>query len=505
MPDFIDRFRGTTRTFSWSVGAARDLPISDDDTWDGDAAAASIFAWAGFDGGVPDAAKARKGFLIYDGESSDQRKGYKLPFARVSNGKLTASRAGLRAAASRLPQTDAPSDVLDRARAVIEHYQKKMGATSEANDNDADDQPRQMSRIRLAIVSEVRLDDAGNARPVHMLRVGTFADSLGRKVTFTPEHLRSIVANYAKRPNPPITESHDFGPAIGRTAQVWTDPECQNLYGLPRWNSKGQQLLHDEVYDGYSCELEPDDQGGYVKIGGSLTNYPAVSGLAPVRLSAPALSIQQPQQEQVMPENENGAPQNAAPPTNGTPPAQSAPAAENPIAPDLAALITQLASQSSARSSEQLTAMLQAQIEQQFALATQQAEAAAARKIMEFQAQQQITAFAQDLTTPTLKRQHALPLDTQRVVTFLSGLSAESRKEAQALFTQVLDSGLLSFEEFGSAGAGQDDNPIQQYEDALAQALKVNPVRSVAISNLQKQRPDLVAAYNAAMSKKGGR
>jgi hypothetical protein len=49
-----------------------------------------------------------------------------------------------------------------------------------------------------------------------MLRTGTFTDSSGRSFTFTPEHIKSIVANYAQRPNPPITERHDYGRAVGR-------------------------------------------------------------------------------------------------------------------------------------------------------------------------------------------------------------------------------------------------------------------------------------------------
>ena len=54
------------------------------------------------------------------------RGAYKLPFAHYVGGSLKASPAGIRAAASRLPQTDAPEDVLDRARAVIDHYQSRM-------------------------------------------------------------------------------------------------------------------------------------------------------------------------------------------------------------------------------------------------------------------------------------------------------------------------------------------------------------------------------------------
>jgi hypothetical protein len=104
----------------WTVGAARDLPLSDSDSWDGDAAKAAIFAWAGGDDFSP--AKAKRGFLVYDAEADDQRGSYKLPFATAVEGELTAVLGGVRAAASRLPQTDIPDDVKDKARAVIDGY-----------------------------------------------------------------------------------------------------------------------------------------------------------------------------------------------------------------------------------------------------------------------------------------------------------------------------------------------------------------------------------------------
>lgn len=114
----------------WIVGANRDLAIDDTFRWIGSDAAKRIFAWAGFDTDNPDPGKARQAFLIYNDDNPLIRSSYKLPFADVVNGKLVATDAGLRAAASRLPQTDAPQDVLDRARSVIDAYQKKMEKSS---------------------------------------------------------------------------------------------------------------------------------------------------------------------------------------------------------------------------------------------------------------------------------------------------------------------------------------------------------------------------------------
>jgi uncharacterized protein len=109
----------------FKVGAARDLPLADTDrAWDGPAAQQRIFAL--------DAAQWRRAHLIYDADAPDLRGSYKLPFADVLNGALTAIPAGLRASASRLPQTDAPQAVLDEARAVLDGYFEALNAEDNA-------------------------------------------------------------------------------------------------------------------------------------------------------------------------------------------------------------------------------------------------------------------------------------------------------------------------------------------------------------------------------------
>lgn len=109
----------------WKCGAADDLPVEADGAWDGPAAEASIFEHAGGDDFDP--AIARKGFLAYDAAAPKLRGSYKLPFAHVVDGELKAMASGIRAAASRLPQTDIPDDVKTSARAVLDHYETKMG------------------------------------------------------------------------------------------------------------------------------------------------------------------------------------------------------------------------------------------------------------------------------------------------------------------------------------------------------------------------------------------
>ena len=106
----------------WTVGAARNLPILMEESWDGDAARAEMFG--GDDN--PNWDRARRGHLVYDAEEPELKGSYKLPFARVRDGRLMASSAGVRAAASRLPQTDIPAEAKQRARAVLDGYQARI-------------------------------------------------------------------------------------------------------------------------------------------------------------------------------------------------------------------------------------------------------------------------------------------------------------------------------------------------------------------------------------------
>lgn len=108
----------------WKCGAARDLPVEADGEWDGAAAEASIFEHAGGDDFDP--AVARKGFLAYDASAPKLRGSYKLPFAQLVEGELKAMASGVRAAASRLPDTDVPDTVRQAARGVLDHYEAAM-------------------------------------------------------------------------------------------------------------------------------------------------------------------------------------------------------------------------------------------------------------------------------------------------------------------------------------------------------------------------------------------
>lgn len=107
-----------------SVAAARSLPLAPRDrAWDASAADARVREWA--EAGDAPTAKYRRAFLWYDAENAEQFGSYKLPFADVIDGDLTAVFRGIAAAAARLEQADIPDADKATIRDVINGYYAK--------------------------------------------------------------------------------------------------------------------------------------------------------------------------------------------------------------------------------------------------------------------------------------------------------------------------------------------------------------------------------------------
>ena len=112
---------------AWVIGADTDLPLNETLRWDGPGAARRVFELAMFDSEEPDYELARRAFLVYDDERPELRGSYKLGIADVIDGELYVLSSGLRAAASRLPQTaDLDEDIVNEARAIIDYYVAEM-------------------------------------------------------------------------------------------------------------------------------------------------------------------------------------------------------------------------------------------------------------------------------------------------------------------------------------------------------------------------------------------
>ncbi len=115
---------------AWKASGKMDLPLTRDGReWDGEAAKAAIFKWAGWPDD-PQPAKARQGFFAYDDAATDEKQSYKLPFATIVSGELKAVPHAIQAVAAVLEGgrggVDLPRDVISDVRGKVEKYYKKM-------------------------------------------------------------------------------------------------------------------------------------------------------------------------------------------------------------------------------------------------------------------------------------------------------------------------------------------------------------------------------------------
>lgn len=346
--------------------------------------------------------------------------------------------------------------------------------------------------LRLAVLSEVSFAE-GETRPIHALRTGTFVGMSGTPTTFEPRHLRQMAERLnelAAKRRPPINENHDYGRAVGRMLRAYTKNRDNDLYIEPKWLTAGRTLLADETYDGFSIEVRPDSDG-YTIVGGALTNYPAVDGLATVTLAAP-----EPEADTLLPEP--ATPATVEVPMDDTTrapepaPTPAIPAADLPPVND-AAMQAQISAYVA-----QMEARFKAQQDAAFARAQQEFE----RRIVEMEQQRQIEAYAQHITTPTLSRPHALPGSAEDWSKALRSLSAEQRRVWQPLLDTVLSAGLVSFEEIGASGEGETRTAAEEWDAFVSGKVAAGMSRVAAIKAAAQERPEL---YAAQATRKGGK
>jgi hypothetical protein len=369
------------------------------------------------------------------------------------------------------------------------------------------------TRIRLNVISEVAFEQ-GEARPIHMFRPGTFTDMNGREASFSDADVQHIVAkfNANKRRKPPITEQHDFGRAIGRVVDVWADTDG-NLFGMPKWNADGRKLLENEIYDGFSCELDRAT-GGWALIGGSLTNYPAVDGLEPVTLAAPPIPVSLPNQSE---DTRAADIPPLAPPAsrparvdiqttikeNTRMPEEIQDGAEAPALPPITPPTFNAADPAVTAQVNAVVAQMTAQFEQQRQIVLEQAQAQFQRQMAEMQAQQTVRTWAQHASTPTINRQHAVPQSADELYGLAMEMSAAPRQKFMAMIDRLNETGLASFEEIGSSNEGEARDDKALFDDKVSAKVSMGMGRAAAIQAVAKEFPDLYTAQTVA--KKGGR
>ena len=117
----------------WSITGDGSLPLSDERGWDGARARDEIRRWASSDGSGEkekvNFSMYAKGFVV--GKRGSKNFGdYKLPFARVIGGKLTATKGGVIAAMAAVlgarGGVDIPEDVRKRAYSFLAKYYRRF-------------------------------------------------------------------------------------------------------------------------------------------------------------------------------------------------------------------------------------------------------------------------------------------------------------------------------------------------------------------------------------------
>ena len=113
-----------------AVTTFHDLPLADRERrWDGGAAEKRVRMWAGAQDEPNE--KYRDAHLWYDAEKKDNFTAYKLLFADVLDGKLTAVPRGIMAAGNIMDGArggvDIPRIDIDRVKSHLARYYRKMG------------------------------------------------------------------------------------------------------------------------------------------------------------------------------------------------------------------------------------------------------------------------------------------------------------------------------------------------------------------------------------------
>jgi ClpP class serine protease len=165
----------------------------------------------------------------------------------------------------------------------------------------------------------------------------------------------------------------------------------------------------------------------------------------------------------------------------------------------------QIAAQALSNAGEQLTAtqleMMQAQFAQMQEAANRKAEQMFVRWQSEQEQRQKMTIWAQNATTATMHRQHALSCTADELISLLAETPAGPRAKWQALLDNTLTTGFVSFEEIGSSGDGESTRDAKaEWDQKVNAKVASGMARSKAIEAVMKSDPELYNTY-----KTGGR
>lgn len=318
----------------------------------------------------------------------------------------------------------------------------------------ADTDPQSPSIFFLAFPDQSYAADSP-ARPMEVLRVGTFTSMNGKIVTVTEDDLDAFVTNFnirAAGQDIPIDVQHERREAAGWLVSLYR--QADKLIAIPNWNDLGKELVGSQAFRYVSAAL---DLARKLLISVSLTNFPAVKELQPISLSG-SIEGQIIIQEDHM-TNATDAAGNIVQ-ADATSQPETPPATNQPVVTDMSDSVRALLN---AELSEFRTQMAQA-ID---ALKLERAQAMTAM-LTELREERDIAEFAHTITSTG---NHALPLRADDVRTMLLDLPVAHRSRVRAMLSQIAETGTVDFSEIGTSRGNQDNATHRQLDNTTAAML----------------------------------
>jgi hypothetical protein len=306
-----------------------DLPVAERETeWNGGQARANVLEWA-----KEDMLKYAKAFFWYDIENAENLGAYKLPFADVIDGVLTAIPKGIMSAAGAVMGArggvDIPEEDMDAVKAHIQKYYDKMEMRSPFEEEDEEEMPEEeepmeeekekackpskkkkknelneysvldniikrtgVQSVRLLSCSikkraEEEMPKVGEDNWFLVAPKGLYNFSEFDVLDCNDEFCNTMINNFNKKvyqQEVPIDIDHDFGKSYGTIKELKHDAE--GLKANIEFNEEGLELIRKRSYMYFSIAYameycDPKMKGEMfenVLMAIALTNHPALKG-----------------------------------------------------------------------------------------------------------------------------------------------------------------------------------------------------------------------------------
>lgn len=303
--EFVMSATQMLKAIGLAVGAATDLPLSDRELqWDSTAAEGRVREFVTDENGDINWSRYQDAFFYYDPENSEEFGGYKLQFADVIDGELTAVWRGVAAVAAVLSGSrggvDLPSEDVDTVKGRVSAYYSRFADEYQDDSIVPPWEGSAVSEVTQSICCSGSVEfEASAATEIPVSGVLVVENQL-------TEDGRLIASGGAEWRDPPLplyaklenTEGHTDAMLVGRIDQIWRDesdnnrilysgviiPESASEYGQQVLDAVASKTLKGISIDGISgpndSYVDESDTWVMTKIviaGATLTPMPAIN------------------------------------------------------------------------------------------------------------------------------------------------------------------------------------------------------------------------------------